>query len=81
MLANVIMRSDLIERVYREKGVDEAFTEINSFKIMVRSALYEVRRIIYDLRPMALDDLGLVLPSENTCKPSKNIITTQKLSL
>jgi two-component system sensor histidine kinase DegS len=27
---------------------------------MVRAALYEVRRIIYDLRPMALDDLGLV---------------------
>ncbi|ETI65919.1 sensor histidine kinase [Neobacillus vireti] len=60
MLANVIMRSDLIERVYREKGVEEAFSEITSFKIMVRSALYEVRRIIYDLRPMALDDLGLV---------------------
>jgi two-component system, NarL family, sensor histidine kinase DegS len=60
MLANVIMRSDLIERVYREKGADEAFTEVHSFKKMVRSALYEVRRIIYDLRPMALDDLGLV---------------------
>ncbi|MCM2536051.1 sensor histidine kinase [Neobacillus pocheonensis] len=60
MLANVIMRSDLIERVYREKGVEEAFTEVHSFKKMVRSALYEVRRIIYDLRPMALDDLGLV---------------------
>ncbi|MFZ7943821.1 sensor histidine kinase [Neobacillus sp. 19] len=60
MLANVIMRSDLIERVYRDKGPDEAFTEIHNYKIMVRSALYEVRRIIYDLRPMALDDLGLV---------------------
>jgi len=60
MLANVIMRSDLIERVYREKGADEAFSEVSSFKKMVRSALYEVRRIIYDLRPMALDDLGLV---------------------
>ncbi|MFF2448988.1 sensor histidine kinase [Neobacillus sp. NPDC058068] len=60
MLANVIMRSDLIERVYREKGVEEAFSEVTSFKKMVRSALYEVRRIIYDLRPMALDDLGLV---------------------
>jgi two-component system, NarL family, sensor histidine kinase DegS len=60
MLANVIMRSDLIERVFREKGPDEAFSEVNSFKKMVRSALYEVRRIIYDLRPMALDDLGLV---------------------
>jgi two-component system, NarL family, sensor histidine kinase DegS len=60
MLANVIIRSDLIERVFREKGPDEGFSEINGFKKMVRSALYEVRRIIYDLRPMALDDLGLV---------------------
>lgn len=60
MLANVIMRSDLIERIYRERGGQEAITEIRSFKKMVRSALYEVRRIIYDLRPMALDDLGLV---------------------
>ena len=60
MMANVIMRSDLIERVYREQGGPAAITEIKSFKKMVRSALYEVRRIIYDLRPMALDDLGLV---------------------
>lgn len=60
MLANVIMRSDIVDKVYREQGPEEAFLEINSFKKMVRSALYEVRRIIYDLRPMALDDLGLV---------------------
>ncbi|MCL6573896.1 MAG: sensor histidine kinase [Bacillus sp. (in: Bacteria)] len=60
LLANVILRSDLIERVYHEIGVNEAFSEVQSFKEMVRSALYEVRRIIYDLRPMALDDLGLV---------------------
>jgi two-component system, NarL family, sensor histidine kinase DegS len=60
MLANVMMRSDLIERVYRDRGGEEALLEVRSFKKMVRSALYEVRRIIYDLRPMALDDLGLV---------------------
>jgi two-component system sensor histidine kinase DegS len=60
MLANVMMRSDLVERVYRERGGEEALAEVKSFKKMVRSALYEVRRIIYDLRPMALDDLGLV---------------------
>ena len=60
MMANVLVRSDLIERTYREKGVDKAFAEIASLKEMVRSALSEVRRIIYDLRPMALDDLGLV---------------------
>lgn len=60
MLANVIMRSDLIERIYRERGAEEAIGEMRDLKKMVRSALYEVRRIIYDLRPMALDDLGLI---------------------
>lgn len=60
MLANVMMRSDLIERIQRENGPEEAMKEIRNLKVMVRSALYEVRRIIYDLRPMALDDLGLV---------------------
>lgn len=60
MMANVLLRSDLIERTYREKGADSAFQEIASLKEMVRQALTEVRRIIYDLRPMTLDDLGLV---------------------
>lgn len=60
MMANVMMRSDLIDRIFRERGADEAVKEIRKMKKMVRSALYEVRRIIYDLRPMALDDLGLI---------------------
>lgn len=60
MMANVLMRSDLIEKVFNEYGPEEALKEVKSMKKMVRSALYEVRRIIYDLRPMALDDLGLI---------------------
>ncbi len=60
MMANVLMRSDLIERTYRERGIDEAIREIKELKSTVRDALSEVRRIIYDLRPMALDDLGIV---------------------
>ncbi|MYL33962.1 histidine kinase [Pontibacillus yanchengensis] len=60
MLANVMLRSELVDRTFRERGVDEAIKEIKDVRKMVRSALYEVRRIIYDLRPMALDDLGLV---------------------
>lgn len=60
MMANVMMRSDLIERIYKEYGATEALAEVKNLKTMVRNALYEVRRIIYDLRPMALDDLGLV---------------------
>ncbi|MEK3935534.1 sensor histidine kinase [Sporosarcina sp. FSL W7-1349] len=60
MLANVLIRSGLIEKTYTEKGPDKALAELADLKEMVRSALYEVRRIIYDLRPMALDDLGLI---------------------
>ncbi|KYG91238.1 histidine kinase [[Bacillus] sp. KCTC 13219] len=60
MMANVLMRSDLIERIYREKGMDAAIEEIAHLKLNVREALSEVRRIIYDLRPMALDDLGIL---------------------
>ncbi|MEC1180852.1 sensor histidine kinase [Metasolibacillus meyeri] len=60
MMANVLMRSDLIERIYRDKGMDAAIKEIAHLKLNVREALSEVRRIIYDLRPMALDDLGIL---------------------
>ena len=60
MMANVLMRSNLIDRIYREKGPEKALQEIQDLKINVRNALSEVRRIIYDLRPMALDDLGIV---------------------
>ncbi len=60
MLANVLLRSGLIEKTYAEKGPLLAFSELSDLKEMVRNALYEVRRIIYNLRPMALDDLGLI---------------------
>ncbi|WP_431029166.1 sensor histidine kinase [Lysinibacillus sp. LZ02] len=60
MMANVLMRSGLIERTSREKGMDAAIQELAELKVTVRNALSEVRRIIYDLRPMALDDLGIV---------------------
>ena len=58
MMANVMLRADLVEKVYQQQGAAEAMKEIRNMKKMVRDALYEVRHIIYDLRPMALDDLG-----------------------
>lgn len=60
MLANVLMRSGLIEKTFTREGPEKALFELSQLKEMVRGALSEVRRIIYDLRPMALDDLGLV---------------------
>ena len=60
MMANVLLRSGLIEKTAREKGLEAAILELSDLKVTVRNALSEVRRIIYDLRPMALDDLGIV---------------------
>lgn len=59
MLANLLIHSEIIDRSFRQGGIDEALNEIKNIRETIRQSLYEVRRIIYDLRPMALDDLGL----------------------
>lgn len=58
-LANLVMRLSLIERQW---GQDQEWVkqEIAALTGMVRDNITEVRRVIFDLRPMALDDLGLV---------------------
>lgn len=60
MLANILLRSEIVDRTFREGNMDHVRKEISNMRKMIRSSLLEVRRIIYDLRPMALDDLGLV---------------------
>ncbi len=59
MLANILIRSEIVDLAFREGNVDHALGEVKSIRENIRSSLQEVRRIIYDLRPMALDDLGL----------------------
>jgi two-component system sensor histidine kinase DegS len=39
--------------------MNKAIAELKNLKDVVRSCLTDVRRIIYDLRPMSIDDLGL----------------------
>ncbi|HEU5140649.1 MAG TPA: sensor histidine kinase [Bacillales bacterium] len=59
-LAHVLLGSELVEKMQKEKGPEAAAEEFDHLRKMIRQALYDVRRIIYDLRPMTLDDLGLV---------------------
>lgn len=59
-LAQVLLGTDVIERVQKNEGPEAAGKELKKYRGMLRDALAEVRRIIYDLRPMTLDDLGLV---------------------
>jgi Signal transduction histidine kinase len=59
-LAQVLLGLDVVERVGQREGDEAARRELVKYRVMVQDALAEVRRIIYDLRPMSLDDLGLV---------------------
>jgi len=59
MLANILIRSEIVDLAFREGNVNHALGEMKSIRQNIRISLEEVRRIIYDLRPMALDDLGL----------------------
>lgn len=58
-MANIVFRAEVVERVM-DSDMNRARLELQSLKIQVRECLQEVRKIIFDLRPMALDDLGLV---------------------
>ncbi|AOV09256.1 histidine kinase [Sporosarcina ureilytica] len=59
MLANVLLRAGLVEKIFNEEGKASALSELKSLRMNVRAALIEVRRVIFDLRPMSLDDLGV----------------------
>jgi two-component system sensor histidine kinase DegS len=59
-MANVVLRTEIVEKMLKNDRILEAQMELHELKEMVRMSLAEVRRIIFDLRPMALDDLGLV---------------------
>jgi two-component system sensor histidine kinase DegS len=58
-LANIVMRLELMERLW-DRDQKRVKKELANLKDTVRQNLADIRCIIFDLRPMALDDLGLV---------------------
>lgn len=58
-MANIVFRAEVCERLL-DVDVVRAKTEIAELRDMVRGCLKETRKIIFDLRPMTLDDLGLI---------------------
>jgi len=66
-MANVVMKVDICKKVI-ERNIEEGFIELADLKESVKVALKEVRNIIFDLRPMSLDDLGLNQTIEQTVK-------------
>lgn len=59
-LANLVVQLELHERLYLGEWCREAQQSFDELKGIARGCMGEMRRIIYDLNPMTLEDLGLV---------------------
>ncbi|GIO35217.1 signal transduction histidine-protein kinase/phosphatase DegS [Paenibacillus antibioticophila] len=60
LLANLVLRTEIVERMIAKQDFKLVQDEIIDLKSQVRSSLEEMRKVIFNLRPMALDDLGLI---------------------
>lgn len=81
-VANIVMKADLCEKIAR-KDMAAGLKSLSELRSASRDALREVREIIYNLRPMALDDLGLNKTIEMNVKTifeKENVKVTYKLS-
>jgi two-component system sensor histidine kinase DegS len=58
-MANIVFRAEVCERLV-DVDMVRAKKELVDLREQVRGCLKETRKIIFDLRPMTLDDLGLV---------------------
>ncbi len=58
-MANIVLRLEFCEKLM-DANPNQVRDEIKELKGIVRNTLQDVRKIIFDLRPMALDDLGFI---------------------
>ncbi|MCI6482744.1 MAG: sensor histidine kinase [Selenomonadaceae bacterium] len=58
-MANLIYRASICERLVDTRP-EEAKAGLQELRRQIRTCLADVRQIIFDMRPMSLDDLGLV---------------------
>lgn len=58
-MANLVLKTEIAERFLEMDDKENLRSELADLKTQIRSGLEEIRKIIFLLRPMALDDLGL----------------------
>ncbi|MBN2469487.1 MAG: ATP-binding protein [Anaerolineae bacterium] len=58
-LTNFILQAEICQRLF-DRNPDRAAEELNNLKNVASSTFQKVREFIFDLRPMMLDDLGLI---------------------
>ena len=58
-LSSIVHKLEICER-HIDTDLEKDREELKNLKRTVRDSLIDVRRIIYDLRPMSIEDLGLI---------------------
>lgn len=58
-MSNLVLRAEICQRLL-DRDPEMASSELTSLKNAINTTLQDIRKFIFDLRPMTLDDLGLV---------------------
>jgi two-component system sensor histidine kinase DegS len=58
-MSNLVLRAEICQRLL-DKDIEMTRSELGALKTAINGTLQDTRRFIFDLRPMILDDLGLV---------------------
>jgi len=59
MMANAVLQVEIVVERLLTQDPSAAASELKDLKRIINDSLNDLRRIIFDLRPMILDDLGL----------------------
>jgi two-component system, NarL family, sensor histidine kinase DegS len=58
-MSNLVLRAEICQRLI-DRDIEQCRAELTALKGAINTTLQDTRRFIFDLRPMILDDLGLV---------------------
>jgi two-component system sensor histidine kinase DegS len=58
-MSNLVLRAEICQRQI-DRDLDQARAELTGLKTAINSTLQDTRKFIFELRPMTLDDLGLI---------------------
>ena len=58
-MSNLVLRAEICQRLI-DHDLDMARSELQGLKTAINATLQDTRKFIFDLRPMTLDDLGLI---------------------
>lgn len=60
-IASLVIKSDILKKLIEKNSpYNTIYNEIDQIKTQLRNVIKEMRKIMYDLRPTSLDELGLI---------------------